>query len=62
MKAWVCSATYTVDVEGCDLSMECTTLIGAGDILPDEEIERMLREDNPTAHLVRREWLVDERR
>lgn len=61
MSKWVCSVTYTVDVEGCDLSRELTALIDADDILPDEDVERILREDNPTARLSRREWLVDER-
>ena len=47
MSKWICTATYTVDVPGCDLSRECTALIGAEDILPDEEVERILREGNP---------------
>lgn len=62
MGKWICSVTYTVDVPGSDMSLEDTTLIGAEDVLPDEEVERILREGNPTAHLIRREWLVDERR
>ncbi len=61
MSKWTCTATYTVDVDGCGLIRERTALIGAEDILPDEEVERILREGNPTALLSRREWLVDER-
>ena len=59
---WLVNVTYTVDVEGCDLRRECTTMIARGAIAPDEEIEQMLQETEPTAHLERAEWLVDERR